>query len=120
MLRILFHKKGDCMLRINSVNFAEEVLECDAQVFVMFTSENCSFCKDLERLTEMLQRVLGDVKFCRVDVDKNRELASKYSVTRVPTSIVFKNSRESARREGALTKAEVYKLLGKKQKVRLT
>lgn len=102
------------MLRINSENFKEEVLECEAQIFVMFTSQRCSFCKDLERLTELLQRVLTDVKFCSVDVDKNRELAAKYSVTRVPVSVVFKDSREVARREGALTKAEVYKLLGRK------
>ncbi|MBR3972150.1 MAG: thioredoxin fold domain-containing protein [Ruminococcus sp.] len=105
------------MLRINSENFQEEVMECDAQVFVIFSSERCSFCKDLERLTEILQRVLTDVKFCRIDVDKNRELATKYSVSRVPTSVIFKDSQETVRREGALTKAEVYKLLGRKPAV---
>ena len=105
------------MLRIGTENFEEEVMECDAPVFVMFSSRRCGFCKDLERLTEVLQRVLTDVKFCYVDVDKDRELSAKYSVTRVPTSIVFKNSREVNRREGALTKAEVYKLLGKKTAV---
>lgn len=105
------------MLRINSENFKEEVMECEAQVFLVFSSEKCSFCKDLERLTEILQRVLTDIKFCIIDVDRNTELASKYSVTRVPTSVVFKDAREVSRREGAMTKAEVYKLLGRKPAV---
>ena len=99
------------MVDINIFNFEEEVLACNSDVFLIFSSAKCSYCRDLKRLVQILQRVLNDVKFCCADVEAEKNLATKFSVTRLPTSIVFKNGEAKARAEGALTKAEVYSLL---------
>ena len=99
------------MVDINIYNFEEEVLACNSDVFLIFSSAKCSYCRDLKRLVQILQRVLTDVKFCCVDVDAEKNLAARFSVTRLPTSVVFYKGEVKARAEGALTKAEVYSLL---------
>lgn len=104
------------MVDINIYNFEEEVLSCNCDVFLIFSSARCSYCRDLKRLVQILQRVLSDVKFCCVDVDAEKNLATKYSVTRLPTSVVFSKGEVKARAEGALTKAEVYSLLQRSPK----
>ena len=104
------------MLNIDLYNFEEEVLGCDAEVFLVFSSARCGYCRDLKRLLGILQRTLTDVKFCCVDTDTEKSLAEKFSVTRLPTSLVFSKGSVKARREGALTKAEVYELLERKDK----
>ncbi len=105
------------MLEITELNFEEEILECETKVFLVFSSARCSFCRDLKQLTGVLQRVITDVKFCFADVDKERSLATRFGVTRLPVSVVFENGKEKARREGALTKAEVFDMLQIKHKV---
>ena len=104
------------MVDINIYNFEEEVLGCKSEVFVIFSASRCSYCRDLKRLVQILQRVLTDVKFCCVDVDAEKNLAAKFSVTSLPTSVVFFEGEVKARAEGALTKAEVYALLQRNPK----
>lgn len=104
------------MLEITEFNFEEEIIRCKAKVFLVFSSARCSFCRDLKQLTGVLQRVITDVKFCFADVDKERCLATQFGVHRLPVSVVFENGKEKARREGALTKAEVFDVLGIKNK----
>ncbi|MBE6738383.1 MAG: thioredoxin family protein [Ruminococcaceae bacterium] len=99
------------MLEITEYNFDEEITQCKAKVFLVFSSARCSFCRDLKQLTAVLQRVLTDVKFCFADVDKERGLAARFGINRLPVSIVFENGKEEARREGAMTKAEVFDVL---------
>lgn len=99
------------MLEITEFNFEEEISQCESKVFLVFSSVRCSFCRDLKQLLGVLQRVLTDVKFCYADVDKERVLAARFGVNHLPVSIVFKNGKEKDRREGALTKAEVFDIL---------
>ena len=104
------------MLEINEINFEEEVERCESKVFLIFSSVRCSFCRDLKQLAGVLQRVITDVKFCFADVDEERSLATRFGVHRLPVSIVFEGGKEQTRREGALTKAEVFDILGIKNK----
>ena len=111
-------KKGvEDMVNIDMYNFEEEVTQCDAEVFLVFSSARCSFCRDLKRLIQVLQRVLTDVKFCWVDTEKEPNLAAKFSVTHLPVSIVFEKGKEKARAVGALTKSDIYRLLDRTIKV---
>jgi len=104
------------VLEITEYNFREEIEECETKVFLIFSSARCGYCRDLKRLAEILQRVVTDVKFCFADVDKERSLATRFGVHRLPVSIVFEGGKEQTRREGALTKAEVFDILGIKNK----
>lgn len=62
---------------------------------------------------DLVQREITDVKFCTCLADREKELASRYSVRSVPTCIVFEKGQEKSRKSGQLTKKEIYTLLSK-------
>ena len=101
------------MVHLNSEIFEEEVIKCKVKVLVMFTTEGCAYCKNMEPLMNLIQREITDVKFCTCLADRENELAGRYSIRSVPVCIVFENGQEKCRKTGQLTKKEIYTLLSK-------
>jgi thioredoxin 1 len=61
-------------------------------VVIDFFAEWCGPCKMQDPvIDEMKRKFEGMVKFEKIDVDNNRELANKYNVMAIPTLIVEKN-----------------------------
>lgn len=100
------------MIQVGTEDFEKEVIKCEGTVLVEFTADWCGICKRSEKLMSAVERKLADIKFCFADIEKNRELAEKFSVKGVPTTLVFKNGELSARKTGALTKGDLYSMLG--------
>ena len=48
-----------------------------------------------------------EVKFIKIDVDQNTELAIKYNVMSIPTMIIFKNGNTSKTFIGVTDKSEI-------------
>lgn len=76
----------------------EQILASD-RVIVDFWAPWCAPCKTMEPVFERL-RAEGH-GLCLVDADKNIDLARKYNVGGVPTTILFENGEEKARIVGA-------------------
>ena len=102
------------MLQISAESFESEVIECEGVVLVEFTADWCGVCKRSEKLFSDAEKELTDVKFCFVDIDRDKELADKFSVRGVPTIVVFCSGEVKSRKTGALTKADLYSMLGRK------
>ena len=59
---------------------------------VDFWAEWCGPCLQQGPIIDDLAEKIGDnVNVCKVDVDTNQEIASKYEVTSIPTILVFKD-----------------------------
>ena len=89
-------------------------LKSKIPVLVDFYSSWCPPCKMLEPILEGLEAeegIKGKIKFVRVNVDENRELAAKYNIMSVPTLILFKNGKEEKRIVGLRSKEELKKEL---------
>ncbi|HRN71334.1 MAG TPA: thioredoxin [Candidatus Woesebacteria bacterium] len=78
-------------VQANSNDFQKEVLEHKGIVLVDFYADWCGPCKATEPIIEELSESMKDVKFVKVDVDANQELAGKYSVFSIPTFLILKN-----------------------------
>lgn len=102
------------MTEINTENFESEVIRSKADVMVSFTADWCGFCNNTMKMLSATERELKDVRFLFADIEKNPDLAKKYSVRGVPTTLFFKDGEMKNRKTGALTKAEVYALAGRK------
>lgn len=84
--------------------FQKEALEHKGLVFVDFHAEWCGPCKMTEPIIEQLSSEIKDVKFVKVDVDKNAEVASQYSVFSIPTFVIIKDGKVASQFVGAMGK----------------
>jgi thioredoxin 1 len=77
---------------ISDNNFESEVDNSEVAVVVDFWAPWCGPCKMLGPVMEELDKEYGGkIKFVKVDVDKNPKISSKYSISSIPTIMVFKN-----------------------------
>jgi len=60
----------------------------------------CGPCKMLTPTIESLKGKFADVKFEDIDVDKQFEAASKYSIRSIPTVVIEKDGKEVQRFSG--------------------
>ena len=82
-------------------------------VLLEFSATWCGPCQMVAPDVESLAReVAGRAEVVKVDVDEQRELASKYSVRSIPCFVVVKGGREVERRVGAIPKSEMRRMLG--------
>ncbi len=71
-------------------NFDDAVLNSDLPVLVDFWAEWCGPCKALTPVIEELASDYeGKVKIGKVDTDANREVSVRFSVSAIPTVILF-------------------------------
>ena len=80
------------MLHITKENYQTEVLESPIPVVIDFWAEWCGPCKMAAPIFEALAAKHGDkVKFAKINVDEQGELAVMNRVMSIPTFILFKD-----------------------------
>ena len=79
------------VIEINDQNFDSEVIKSKIPVAVDFWAPWCGPCRSLAPITEKLSEAYaGKVKFCKINVDENPEMAGKYKVMSIPLVLFFK------------------------------
>lgn len=75
-------------------NFESEVLQSSTPVLVDFWAEWCMPCRLLAPTIEKIAKdYAGKVKVGKLDTDANRDVAAKYSISAIPTVILFKEGQ---------------------------
>lgn len=78
----------------NGENFEEMI---QSKVLVDFYANWCGPCK---MLSPVLDKVSGEIKILKVNVDENSELARIYGVMSIPCLILFDKGKEIKRNVG--------------------
>ena len=75
-------------------NFESEVLKSSQPVLVDFWAEWCMPCRMLAPTIEKIAKdYSGKVKVGKLDTDANRDVAAKYSISAIPTVILFRDGQ---------------------------
>ena len=97
------------VLAVTNDTFKKEVLEHQGTVFVDFHAEWCGPCKMTEPIIEELSGEIKDVKFVKIDVDANADVASQYNVFSIPTFLIIKDGKVAGQTVGAQGKESFIK-----------
>ena len=80
-------------------------------VLLDFYADWCGPCRMVAPVLEEIAEERRDVLVGKINVDENPELASRFGVFSIPTLVVLKEGKETARSVGAKPKAQLLDLL---------
>ena len=93
------------MKQVNTENFEDEVIHAGCNVVVEFYADWCAPCKMLMPvLTSVADENKDQIKFVRINIDENENIASQYRILSIPTLLFFKEGGIVGKVEGAVPK----------------
>lgn len=102
-------------IKITKENFENEVLNAKVPVLLDFWASWCGPCKMVSPIVDEISQELGDkAKVCKINIDEQAELASKYNVMSIPTLMVMKEGKVVSTSVGAKPKNAILKMFGEK------
>ena len=99
------------MLVLRKDNFEEEVEKSDRLVVIDFWAEWCGPCRMLAPVIDELEADFPDVKFCKVCVDDEPELARAFNVQSIPMIALVKDNTFVDFSVGYVQKEKLVKLI---------
>ncbi|GIU72731.1 MAG: thioredoxin [Candidatus Nitrosocaldaceae archaeon] len=83
----------------------EDVLKSKIPVLVDFWAEWCGPCRMVAPVIEELAKEYeGKIKFLKLNVDENQDIAMKYQIYSIPTLLLFKDGKIIGQHIGATSK----------------
>ena len=96
------------VLKIDSENFSEKVIQSEKPVILDFYADWCGPCKMMSPIIDNIAEELsGKVTVGKINVDENQDLAMEYGVMSIPTIIIFKDGKVSKSFVGVRDKNEI-------------
>lgn len=96
------------VLELNDSTFEAEVVNSSIPVLVDFWATWCGPCRKLGPVVdEIAEAYDGKVKFAKVNVEESLETAKKYSISGLPSLLVFKNGEAVERMAGLMPKSTI-------------
>ncbi len=99
-------------IKIEHSTFENEVLKSNIPVLVDFWAPWCAPCKMLTPTVESLAAEYdGKMKFAKVNVDDNQDLAVQFGIRGIPALLLFKDGKVVNTMVGLKPKDEIAKII---------
>ncbi|MGN1299894.1 MAG: thioredoxin [Clostridia bacterium] len=98
-------------INLTSKNYDEEVVKSQIPVLIDFWATWCGPCRAMMPVVEQIANESeGKIKVCKVNVDEEPELASKFDVMSIPTFVAIKNGKVIGTSLGVQSKEDILRL----------
>ncbi|HET9581883.1 MAG TPA: thioredoxin domain-containing protein [Gemmatimonadota bacterium] len=102
----------DRPIQLSDAIFDRVIGGSEVPVLVDFHADWCGPCRVMApTIDELAADRAGRALIGKLDTDRNPATASRFGIRGIPTSIVFRDGREAARRTGAIGRIELDALL---------
>ncbi|GAX04150.1 thiol-disulfide isomerase/thioredoxin [Secundilactobacillus pentosiphilus] len=98
---------------ITKANLASET--ATGLVLIDFWADWCAPCKMMDPILEQLEATYGDrIKFGKLNVEHNQDLAMNYKVMSIPSLVLFRDGKAVEKVTGLYPKEKLAKYLDRK------
>lgn len=95
-----------------TMNDFNDLLKSDKKILVDFYAVWCGPCKQMEPFLLTMQKDLADkVTIIRIDVDKNKTLATQLKIDQLPTLVLYENKAVQWKTTGFISEKDLRKQL---------
>ena len=99
------------VMTITKQNFESEVMNSEQPVLLDFWAPWCGPCRMVAPVIDKLADERPDVKFGKINVDQEPELAAKFGVVSIPTLVVMDGGAIVSQAVGARPKEMILEML---------
>lgn len=99
------------IIEVTKDNFEKEILNSEKTVLIDFYAEWCGPCKAYSPIIESIANEEKDIKVVKINVDEAPDIATKYQVMSIPTTVIIKNGEEVNRAIGVINKSNLIEMI---------